>query len=411
MDRHQTTLGLIGFLFIGAAAVLIPSVMPSITTEFAATGLTLAAIALIFPAASVGGMLGNLLAGVASDAIGRRWLVWLSALILASALAIAAFAQLWPMFVVAYVVVSMAQASLTTGINAMIADANRTSRARALNMLHGVFGVGAMISPLIIGTLIERGLPWRWALGGMGLIWLAYGTVAYLSYRIAPPAEKGKAAHKLDLRMLRSAPFVALFLIAFIYNGVAVSLLGWIAVFMQQSAGFSALFSVSMISVFYLGLTAGRFACAAVAERFRYTSILLALAIGVVLTYPLVVFGARSPVIVAGVFLTGLSLSGLFPTVLALGSRLYPDQVGTLSGTLSVALTTGSMLPPLWTGVIAERWSFEGALGINYLLVLPLISLVLYLGRVESRRAAGQPVVDSAKVKMEEDKGVANVTR
>ena len=55
MARRLTNLGLIGYLFIGTAAVLIPSVMPSITDEFMAAGLTLAAIGLIFPARAVGG--------------------------------------------------------------------------------------------------------------------------------------------------------------------------------------------------------------------------------------------------------------------------------------------------------------------------------------------------------------------
>ena len=107
------------------------------------------------------------------------------------------------------------------------------------------------------------------------------------------------------------------------------------------------------------------------------------MAIGITLTYPLVIFGIDSWLIVAGVFLTGLSLSGLFPTILAYGSRLYPEQSGTVSGTLSIALTLGSMIPPLWTGVIAEQWSFQGALAVNYLLVLPMIGLAVYLGKKE----------------------------
>ncbi len=391
MNRQQTNLGLIGYVFVGTAAVLIPSIMPSITKEFVANGMTLAAIGLIFPAGAVGGILGNVLSGIGSDVIGRRRLVWLSALILSAALAFTAGAKLWALFMVGYVLVSATQAALSTGINAMIADANRESRARALNILHGVYGAGATVSPLIIGYLIQRGLQWRWALGGVGLIWLTYSISAYLLSRTAAPEARGGKVQKLDLTMLRDAPFLALFVIGFIYNGVAVSLLGWVAVFMQKSAGFSMLFSVSMISVFYVALTIGRFLCAGYAERIGYAKTLLVLAFGITLTYPLVVLGINNPLLmVTGVFLTGLSLSGLFPTSLAYGSRLYPEQTGTLSGTLSVALTLGSMVPPLWTGVIAGIWSFQVALGVNYLLVLPLIFLAIYLGRIERRPSATQ---------------------
>ena len=69
------------------------------------------------------------------------------------------------------------------------------------------------------------------------------------------------------------------------------------------------------------------------------------LAIGITLTYPLVVLNAPPWVVVAGVLFTGLSLSGLFPTALAYGAQLYPDESVKLSGTLNVGLTLGSMLP------------------------------------------------------------------
>ena len=385
MNRYQTYLGLVGYFFIGTAVSLMPSVMPSITREFAASGLTLTAIGLIFPAREVGSFLGNFLSGLGSDLVGRRRLVWIAALLLAAALTLAAVFKLWPLFVIAFVLVSASQASLSTGINAMIADANRAARGRALNTLHGVYGVGAAISPLVIGYFLERGLPWRWALTGIATIWLLYGLVVWLSYRTAAPETASAQKRKLDLTMLRHGPFLALFLIAFAYNGVAWSLLGWVALFMQQSAGFSTLLSVSMISVFYVALTIGRFLCAAYAEKLGYATLFLLLAWGITLTYPLVVFG--NPLVVAiGVFLTGLSLSGLFPTALAYGSRLYPEQTGTVTGTLSIAMTLGSMAPPLWTGIIADRWTFQTALGVNYLMVLPLVFIALYLGRSEMRQ-------------------------
>jgi MFS transporter, FHS family, glucose/mannose:H+ symporter len=391
LERRQTYLGLLGYLFIGTAAVLVPSVMPFITEEFMATGLTLAAIGLIFPARSVGGIVGNLLSGVGSDLLGRQRLVWLSALLLAASLALVAGAHLWILFLAGFLLVSAAQGALSTGINAMIADANRRSRARALNTLHGIYGIGAALSPLIIGILIDRGLAWRWALGGTGLIWLLYGLIAYLFARGGGEAQAEEQLQKPDFTMLREGPFLSLFVIAFTYNGIAVSLLGWIALFMGRWSGSSMLLSVSMISVFYVALTVGRFLCAFFSERAGYANTLLVLACGITLTYPLVLLDTL-PLVAAGVFLTGLSLSGLFPTAMAYGARLYAGQTGTVSGTLNVAMTLGAMIPPLWTGILAEFWGFQVALGVNYVMVLPLIFLALYLGRVEVRSVASQQI-------------------
>ena len=397
-NRQWTRIGLSGYIFIGTTAVLMPSVMPSITDEFTATGLTLAAIGLIFPARAAGAIVGNLLSGAGSDMFGRQRLVWLSALFLAVSLGVTALATPWVLFVIGFTLVSATQAALATGINAVVADANRDARAKMLNILHGIYGAGAAISPLIIGALIDNGLLWRWALAGTGVIWLTYGLVAFRFDRGVTLVDKEEAtAKKLGLRMLKQGPYLGLFLIAFIYNGVAFSLLNWIAIFMQQSAGFSAFFSISMISIFYVALTVGRFVCAAYAERLGYARTLLVLALGITFAYPLVVLGLNSMLAVIGIFLTGLGFSGLFPTAVAYGARLYPEQTGTLSGTLSVAMTFGTMIPPLWTGIIADMWSFQAALAMNYVMVPPLILIAVYLGRVEGRSGqrptlSGKPV-------------------
>ena len=420
-----TALGLTGYLFIGTAAVLIPSVMPFITDEYMATGLTLTAIGFIFPARAVGGILGNLLAGIASDRLGYSKLVWIAALALAASMVLVAGAGLWLLFLAGFALISIVQSSLTTGINAMVADANRDSRARALNVLHGVYAVGATISPLVFAVVLERGVPWRWTMAATGLIWLVYGACALLLVRRVSPSTAspagpaapaaGESVHAQDSEqkktpqsgartsilssvwaelqdvlsanwgMLRNAGFLSLFLIAFIYNGVAFSLLGWVALFMQESAGFSTFSSISMISVFYIALTAGRFICAAYAERLGYAATLLILAAGLALTYPLVIFSTTAAPLVIGIFLTGLTLSGLFPTALAYGTRLYPQHSGAVTGVLNVAMTIGTMLPPLWTAVFSDLWSFQTALGINYSMALLLLAVCLYLTRLEPR--------------------------
>ena len=381
--RALTALGFGGYLLIGMASVLMPSVMPALTQEYSAAGLSLAAIGWIFPARAIGAVAGNLLSGIGSDVQGRTRWVWLAAFSLSVALAVAALARPWLLFLGALALVGMAQGGISTGINAMIADVNRTARARALNTLHAIYGVGATLSPLLFGYLLDRKFPWRWALAGAALIWMLYALSAALFDRRQTAVQPTERSAKLDLSMLRSGSFMALAAIAFFYNGIAYSLLGWIALYMQESVGLSLFASVSMVSVFYVGLTGGRFLCAAIAEPIGYARMLLILAIGIAVTYPIVIFSERTWLVIIGILLTGLSLSGLFPMIMAYGTRLYPEQSGTLSGTLNVAMTLGAMIPPLWTGFIASIWTFQGALGVNYVMVIGLLLVAPYLLRLE----------------------------
>ena len=390
-NRSLTILGFVGYLLIGTAAVLMPSIMPLLTADYTATGLSLAAVGFVFPAMAVGGILGNLLSGIGSDVAGRTRSVWLAAMALAAAWTLAALAGPWLLFLTALIAVGTAQGGLSTGINALIADVNRDARSRALNSLHGIYGIGAALSPLIFGVLLARGLPWRLAMAGVALMWLLYGVGAWRFDRRRRGPQEEQVRSRPDFGMLRAAPFLALFAVAFIYNGVAYSLLGWIALFMQETAGFTLFFSISMVSVFYIGLTTGRFLCAAFSERIGYARTLLILAAGITLTYPLVVAGGAPWRMVVGVFLTGLSLSGLFPTAMAMGARLYPEQTGTLSGTLNVGMTLGAMIPPLWTGFVAARGGFQTALAVNYVMVLLLLGIALYLKRIDAPTVEPQP--------------------
>lgn len=386
--RDLTRLGLAGYVFIGTAAVLIPTVMPAITAEFQAMGLSLAVIGLIFPAQAIGRMGGDFLAGMAADVLGRARMVWLAALMLAAMLGLAALAQIWSLFVLGFVLLSVAQAALATSINAMVADSNPQARARMLNLLHGLYGAGAAVSPLLIGYLIDQGLGWRWALGGTAVIWLGYGLVALRFDRGMTQAGVSPArAPGLNFNLLTVPAILVLFVIAFVYNGVAFSLLGWVAVFLE-GAGFSTFFSVAMVAVFYLALTLGRFACAVFAEALGYGRTLLLLAGGITLSYPLILLEPQPALVVVSTFLIGLSLSGLFPTAMAYGARLYPQHTGTLSGTLNVGMALGAMVPPFWTGLVADQAGFQTALAFNYLLILPLGILAWYLRRLEHKSDA-----------------------
>lgn len=381
MERRQIGLGLVGYMLVGTGAVLVPSLMPAIIDEFAALGLTLAAIGALTPAGGVGRIAGILISGWGSDRLGRQRLVWLSALLLAVALALTASARPWALFMLGYVAVTLTQGALSTSINAMVADAASNARARALNVLHGTYGLGAAISPLAIGALLAGGLPWRQAIAGTGALWLLYGLVALWLARGEAPAKADGARQKASLQLLQQGPVLALFAVAFIYNGVASSLLTWVAVLGQQIGGLSTFLAVSMVSVFYIALTAGRFACAALAERLGYGRTFWALSIGLAVTYPLAVWGGHSLLVAAGILGTGLSLSGLFPTALAEGARRYPGQIGAITSTLTVALTLGSMIPPLWTALLVERMGLQPALSLNYAMAVALIALALYLRR------------------------------
>jgi MFS family permease len=375
-----TALCLSGYFLSGSAAILFPTILPSIMRGF---HLNTAQVGIVFPANAVGSLIGGLMVGLWSDRVGHRLFICGSAVCLAAGLLLSAFATQWSLFVIGFLVIGIAQGPFSPAINALLLDLHPLRRARTLNLLHGVYSLGATLSPLLVGWVLSA-TGWRVALEAEAGIWLLLGIVG-LGFHYPSVAVPAKAKQFFHWNMPERGLFVRLFAVAFLYNGVAWALLGWIKVFMKQSSVHSGVLVNGnyMISLFYLGLAGGRFSCAGLSERWGYGKTLLICGVGSTLAYPLVAFGSQPGWIAVGMFLSGLFLAGLYPTAIAYGTRLLPALTGMVAGTMSIAMTLGSMLPPWWTGVAAGAWGLHATFVFNFILVVPLIPIALYLRRVE----------------------------
>jgi fucose permease len=86
--------------------------------------------------------------------------------------------------------------------------------------------------------------------------------------------------------------------------------------------------------------------------------------------------------------LTGFFLAGLFPTVIAMGSDLFPNATGTVSGLLITSASLGGMFIPAAIGAISD---YAGML-----VGMATSCLVLLLVTVTSLRLPGSKKAGSS---------------
>lgn len=161
-------------------------------------------------------------------------------------------------------------------------------------------------------------------------------------------------------------------LVAFCYNGIAGSMLGWVNTYMQQTGKILVTLSLGAVSIFYLGLSTGRFTCGLLSSRFEPSRIIQICALGGLLGYILVLYGPSSVFMVLGLLVSGLSLAGLYPTALAYMNGIESLPKGTATALMQVAMSLGAMVPPTWTGIIASTFDLRVGIAVNLLLFIPL---------------------------------------
>ena len=159
----------------------------------------------------------------------------------------------------------------------------------------------------------------------------------------------------------------ALALLLYVASELGVS--NWIVLYSQEELGFATVTATATISALWLGLMIGRFLNSRLA--LRWSSRQLVAWSGVVgLISILALLTARTPTaLYLWLLAVGLSMSGMYPNIMADVNSRYPIQMGLVTGFLAEAAALGTMLSQPVMGLVAERISLTAALAIPALLL------------------------------------------
>ncbi len=180
-----------------------------------------------------------------------------------SAPVLIATAPVWAMVLIGALLIGMAAGLLDTGLNTVIA---LSGRLRLLNMLHGAYGVGSAIGPLVVtaAILITSWRPAYFLLIALELL-LAYGWWRTSSHWTPEVADDDGAAAVADaLTTARRGTSVCSLALGvgafFFYTGLEVTAGQWAASFFRGPLGLSAGSAGPAVFAYWGSLTAARFA-------------------------------------------------------------------------------------------------------------------------------------------------------
>ncbi|CAK7264924.1 hypothetical protein SEPCBS119000_001241 [Sporothrix epigloea] len=245
---------------------------------------------------------------------------------------------------------------------------NMENANELLGVLHGAYGLGATIAPLIATAMVTKSdLPWYsfyYLMAGLAGLGMLLGTLAFwgATGRVHRDNHKSTTGQsRTTTRRVLREPITWLmagFLLC--YVGAEVSLGGWVTSFMltvRHAENFAAGMSVTG---FWLGITVGRlvlgFVTGRIGEKLAIT-IYLVTSIVLQLLYWLVPSFIVSAIAVG--FL-GFFLGPVFPSVVVTGTKLLPSDFHVSAiGFASAFGSGGGAIFPFAVGAIAESKGVE----------------------------------------------------
>jgi fucose permease len=296
-----------------------------------------------------------------------------------------AAARSWPVLILASVGIGFTGGLIDSTINAYVA---LNHGARTMNLLHASFGVGATSGPLLVAVALARGLSWRTAyvvLAGVEILLLVTVWVVRDRWPGIPEHDPG------TVHGPRGGTHVAVLLgVFFLYVGLEVAAGQWSYSLLTQSRGIDEFVAGVWVASYWGGLTGGRLALGVIGNRLRGSTILGMSMAGTLLGIA-ILWWDPAALGVLGLPVIGLSLAGVFPTLVSLTPAwVGSDRSPSVIGYQIAASSLGAASLPWIGGRLIDSYGLE-ALG-PYLLGLAIIMTVLntVLDRAANRRGGSQ---------------------
>ena len=154
--------------------------------------------------------------------------------------------------------IGLGQGGVEVGANSTILHMDARNTGRPMNLLHGAFAVGAIVGPLAVSLLLQSGLDWAAVYRGMAVIFVLLA--ALMAFAALPPVQPEAAEHDETRERLSANPAYWLsFFALFLYLGVELGVSNWVAEYFVVVFAYAPDASAMLVSLFWMGLLAGRF--------------------------------------------------------------------------------------------------------------------------------------------------------
>lgn len=238
-------------------------------------------------------------------------------------------------------------------------------KAKHMSWLHCFWGIGATGGPYIMGLCLSRGMGWQAGYRTISFLQMALTLILLLSLPLWKkqelPLSGGETIRPQTPqwgKLLKRPGVKAALTAFFFYSALELTTGLWGSSYMVAVRGISAETAAKWISLFYLGITAGRFFSGFLTLRFSDDAMVRLGEGTAIVGILLMLLPLHNLFLCMGLILTGLGCAPIYPSLLhATPQRFGKSLSQSLMGTQMAISYLGSTTMPPVSGFLSEKIS------------------------------------------------------
>ena len=356
----------VSFISLGLPDSLLGSAWPTMYGQF---GVPVSLAGVVSMTISVGTIVSSLLSDRLTKKFGTGLVTAVSVLTTALALFGFSMSSAFWMLIVFAVPYGLGAGGVDASLNNYVA---LHLKSKHMSWLHCMWGVGAAISPYIMGYALSHGEGWNQGYLIVSAIQIVLSVVIFISLPLwkrnknaggklesasAATPEKIEKSKPLSIKEIVSIPgAVPCFITFFCYCALEQTAILWASSYMVLHNDIPAETAANYASLFLIGITLGRvvngFLAIKCSDKALIRTGLGIIGLGVVLLF--LPFGQATTI--AGFLLIGLGCAPVYPCIIHMTPSLFgADKSQAMIGVQMASAYVGSCLMPPLFGLIAEH--------------------------------------------------------
>ncbi len=338
--RRLIITGFMAFILIGAVQAMYGPAFSAFQSRF---GISTATVGFIVSLHFIGSLISILSSGFFILRFGyRRVLTVAILLMLFGALGIA-FSPSWFLTLISAFTIGVGFGFFDAGMNMLFGRSFEPNSAPALNLLNAMFGVGAVLGPLLIAIFLPN-------VANSFLVFAAAAALVFFLALGLPNPELTTTSNKSI--KIPWASFTGFLLIFFFYVMAEVGAASWEATHLAPYYGEAR--GAFFTSLYWAALTVGRFVATPLSSFIKAKTLVLLSAafalVGAILSHNIVL----APY--AYMFI-GFAFAPFFPTGLAWLQKTFPERIEQLTPLVMATANLGAVISSPAFGFIIARSS------------------------------------------------------